>query len=66
MGFLLLGVACGTAEGYRATLLYLILYVMMSVAFLNIFLYTYREQDSQTPAYLTDFRGLASTNRAAS
>jgi len=66
IGFLLLGVACGTAEGYRATLVYLLIYTLMSVAFLNIFFYTYRTQDNQAPIFLTDFRGLSYTNRVAS
>lgn len=58
MGFLLIGLACGTLEGYRATLIYLVLYVVMSLAFLNIFLHIVRTHDSQTPLYVTDLRGL--------
>lgn len=60
MGFLLMGIACGTLEGYRATTLYLFLYALMSVGFLVIFFNARRTSDGRPLKYLTDFRGLVS------
>jgi NADH-quinone oxidoreductase subunit N len=62
MGFLLMGLACGTFEGYRATLLYVVLYAVMSVGFLVVFFNARRTRDKRSAEYLTDFRGLAQTN----
>lgn len=66
MGFLLMGVVCGTLEGYRATLLYMVLYTLMSVGFLAIFFHTYRKHDNQLIQYLTDLRGLSAVDYQAS
>lgn len=53
-----MGVACGTLEGYRATLLYLFLYAIMSAGFLLIFFHARRLRDGRSLGYITDFRGL--------
>ena len=66
MGFLLMGVACGTLEGYRATLFYMVLYALMSIGFLVIFFHTYRKRDNQLIQYLTDLRGLSAVDYQAS
>jgi NADH:ubiquinone oxidoreductase subunit 2 (subunit N) len=51
-----MGLATASQEGYRATILYLLLYAMMSVAFLIVFLNA-RRADGKSLIYLTDFRG---------
>src|SRR5438309_864117 len=33
MGFLLMGLTCGTFEGLRATLIYLLIYIIMNIGF---------------------------------
>ena len=38
MGFLFMGLACGTFEGVRAALLYLLLYILMNLGFFILFL----------------------------
>ena len=58
MGFLLMGLAAGSIEGYRATLIYLFLYVVMNMIFLIAFLNA-RRSDGLSLLYLTDFRRLA-------
>jgi NADH-quinone oxidoreductase subunit N len=64
MGFLLIGIASGTIEGYRATLIYLFFYVAINLIFLIVFLNT-RRSDGLSLIYLTDFRRLAETNWSA-
>jgi len=62
MGFLLMGLTCGTFEGIRAALIYLLLYVIMNAGFFLVFLTT-REINSNKPLiYLTDFNLFAQTN----
>lgn len=56
IGFLLLGLACGTLEGYQTTLLYLHLYALMTLGFLVIFLNLQR-LDKKYLIYLSDLRG---------
>jgi len=62
MGFLLTGIATGTPEGYRATLIYLLVYAAMSIIFLLVFIHARRDDDRQSLLYLSDFRGLGQTN----
>jgi len=62
MGFLLMGLATGTFEGIRASLIYLLLYVLMNLGFFLLFLTT---KDSKTGKYLTyliDFNVFAQNN----
>jgi NADH-quinone oxidoreductase subunit N len=63
MGFLLMGVTCGTFEGYRVTLFYLVLYALMTVGFLIVFFNTRHISTGQPISHLTDFRGLSRVNR---
>jgi len=59
IGFILFGLACGTLEGYRSALLYLFLYVIMSISILNLFLQPYRLNSSSSfLVYLTDLKGI--------
>jgi NADH-quinone oxidoreductase subunit N len=57
IGFMLLGVTTGAHEGFRSTLLYLVLYIIMNLPVLIVFLYA-RRVDRRSFVYLTDFHGL--------
>lgn len=58
IGYLLLGLGCGTDGALRSSISYLIVYVLMSAAFLLVFIYA-RRADHFNLNYTTDFRGLA-------
>ncbi len=59
IGFILFGVSCGSLEGYRNSLLYLFLYVVMSIIMINLFLQPYKLAGSSPfLVYLTDLKGL--------
>jgi NADH-quinone oxidoreductase subunit N len=62
MGFLLIGLACGTFESSRATLIYLFLYVVMNLGFFVLFLSTQDQLTSRTLTYLTDFNDYVQQN----
>jgi len=63
MGFLLIGVACSTFIGIRATLIYLFIYIVMNCGFLQIFLTTYADKDNLTLDFVTDFKYFARDNK---
>ena len=65
IGLLLLGLSTASAEGYRATLLYLLLYAIMNIGLLTIFLNA-RRPDGLSLVYLTDFRGFGARYTAYS
>lgn len=62
MGFLLMGLACGTFEGLRASLLYLFLYILMNLGFFVLYLNTREEKTNRSLTYLTDFNDYAQNN----
>ena len=62
MGFLFIGIACGTFESLRATLIYLFLYVIMNLGFFIIFLTTKEQVTLRSLAFLTDFNDYAQKN----
>ena len=62
MGFLLMGLATGTFEGIRASLLYLVLYVLMNLGFFILFLTTKDYKTKKSLTYLTDFNNFAQNN----
>lgn len=62
MGFLLIGVATGTFEGIRASLIYLLIYVIMNLGVFLVFLNTYEKNTGRNIAYLTDFSYFARNN----
>jgi len=64
MGFLLLGLATLSLEGYRSTVLYLALYVVMNIGFLLLFLHVGYSFSSPSFKYLTDFRSLGQMHPA--
>jgi len=61
MGFLLIGLVCNSVFGYRATIFYLFVYALMSIAFLLIFIQARRE-DGRPLLYLVDFRGFGQSS----
>lgn len=62
MGFLLMGLAAGTLEGVRASLIYLLLYVLMNLGFFILFLTTKDVETKRSLTYLTDFNLFAQKN----
>jgi len=62
MGFLFLGLACGTFEGLRASLIYLLLYIIMNLGFFILFLNTKEQNTNRALTYLTDFNDYAHYN----
>jgi len=62
MGFLLIGLACGTFEGLRATLIFLLIYIIMNVGFFIFFLLTRNIINNKSMIYLTDFNYTALHN----
>lgn len=62
MGFLFIGLACGTFESLRATLIYLFLYVLMNLGFFVLFLTTKEQTTFRSLTYLTDFNDYAQKN----
>lgn len=62
MGFLLMGLTCGTFEGFRAALIYLLLYVIMNAGFFLLFLCTKEKTSNKSLTYLTDFNDFAQKN----
>ena len=62
MGFLFLGLACGTFEGLRASLVYLLLYIIMNLGFFFLFLNTKERKSNRSLTYLTDFNDYAQHN----
>ena len=62
MGFLLMGVACGALESLRASLVYLLLYVIMNLGFFLLFLTTREQKTKRALTYLTDFNDYAQMN----
>lgn len=62
MGFLLMGLTSGTFEGFRATLIYLLLYIIMNTGFFLIFLTTKEKTTNKSLTYLTDFNDFAQKN----
>jgi len=59
MGFLFMGLACGTFEGIRAALIYLLLYILMNLGFFILFLNTRENKTNRSLTYLTDFNDYA-------
>ena len=64
MGFLLIGVVAATIVSIQATLIYLIIYIVMQLGFLQIFLNTVNISDKKNRAmlYLNDFKFMAENN----
>jgi NADH-quinone oxidoreductase subunit N len=59
MGFLFMGLASGTFEGFRAALLYLILYILMNLGFFILFLTTQEKKTDCSFIFLADLKDYA-------
>ncbi len=57
-----MGLATGTLEGIRASLIYLFLYVLMNLGFFILFLNTKDIETKRSLTYLTDFNIFAQKN----
>lgn len=62
MGFLFIGIACGTFESLRSTLIYLFLYIIMNAGFFIIFLTTKEQVLFRALTYITDLNDYAQKN----
>lgn len=62
MGFLLIGLTVGTFEGIRASLIYLLIYVLMNIGLFVILLNTYNIYTNRAILFLTDFTYLSKNN----
>ena len=62
MGFLFIGIVCGTFESLRATFIYLFLYIIMNLGFFILFLTTKENITRRALTYLTDFNDYAQRN----
>ena len=62
MGYLLIGLSCGTLEGLQAVILYIILYMIMSINVFSIVLSLYKNHESTRIIYIHEFTGLAKEN----
>lgn len=62
MGFLFIGLACGTFESLRSTLIYLFLYIIMNSGFFIIFLTTKEQVLLRALTYITDLNDYAQKN----
>ena len=56
MGFLLIGIACGTFEGIQATVIYLLIYIVMNLCILQFYLNTFFIHLNNNIEFLTDLR----------
>ena len=61
MGFLLMGLTTDSDGGLSAAVLYILVYAVMTAAFLIIYL-TSRLVDGRQLLYISDFRSLSTTS----
>lgn len=57
IGFILLGLLCGTIYGIQATIIYIIIYIIMSIATFSIILITFKNTN-----YISELSGLSRKN----
>jgi proton-translocating NADH-quinone oxidoreductase chain N len=62
VGYMLLGFSCGNLEGVQALLLYLVIYVLMTMNMFASILALRQQGDGLRIKYLEDFHQLAKTN----
>jgi NADH-quinone oxidoreductase subunit N len=62
MGFLFLGLFCNNFAGVRASLIYLLLYIIMNLGFFLLFLNTNDKKSQRSLTYLSDFNDFAQHN----
>lgn len=62
MGFLLIGITCGGFEGIRATIIYLLIYILMNIGFLQLYLGTWNTQTNRNIEYLPELKYFSKQN----
>lgn len=62
MGFLLIGITCGAFEGIRATIIYLAIYILMNLGFLQFYLATWNTQTTRNIEYLPELKYFSKYN----
>lgn len=62
IGFLLIGIVCGTFEGIQATIIYLLIYIAMNMCFLQFYLNTFYVEQSKNIEYLTELKHFSKNN----
>lgn len=62
IGFLLIGIVCGTFEGIQATVIYLLIYIAMNMCFLQFYLNTFYVEQSKNIEYLTELKHFSKNN----
>jgi NAD(P)H-quinone oxidoreductase subunit 2 len=62
IGFLLIGIVCGTFEGIQATVIYLLVYIAMNMCFLQFYLNTFYVEQSKNIEYLTELKHFSKNN----
>jgi NADH-quinone oxidoreductase subunit N len=64
VGYMLIGLAAGTVESMSGVIIYLIVYVVMMIAFFSFVLGTQTEKDAKLNMYVSDLVNLGKTNPA--
>jgi NADH-quinone oxidoreductase subunit N len=62
MGFLLIGITCGAFDGIRATIIYLLIYIIMNWGFLQLYLATWNKQTKRNVEYIPELKYFARHN----
>jgi NADH-quinone oxidoreductase subunit N len=62
VGYLLIGLSCGTLEGLQSVIIYIIIYMIMSINVFCIILSLYKKTDSTRIIYINEFTGLSKEN----
>jgi NADH-quinone oxidoreductase subunit N len=64
VGYMLIGFSAGTVESMSGLILYLLIYVVMTIAFFSFILGTQTEKDSKLNTYISDLENLGKVNPA--
>ena len=65
VGYMLVGLSCGTIEGLQGLLIYLVIYIVMTINMFGIILYPLRRENVhavQRVKYITDLASLSKIN----
>jgi NADH-quinone oxidoreductase subunit N len=62
MGYILISLASASIEGIQALILYIIIYMIMSINIFSLILSLYKKNDNKRIIYITELTGLAKEN----
>lgn len=62
IGYVLIGLSCGTLEGLQSLFFYMIIYIIMSISIFSIILSLYKINNDHRVIYISDITGLAKEN----